>query len=263
MKVAKEKIVLININNLMPSTVQPRTKFDDNKLSELASSIKTHGVLQPIIVRNNNNKIEIVAGERRWRAAKIAKLKQVPCIIMNLLTDQAMAIALIENIQREDLNPIEEALAYRRLKESLSLNQEELAEKVGKDRATVANTMRLLRLPKAVQEMVVEEALSMGHARALLAIDSVDMMSMVARKIIREGLSVRRTEALIRSLKGGFRLEEAKTVDPLQKEIQQKIENILGTRVTLRKEGNGYAMMIYFTDANHLNNLLDILGVEI
>lgn len=263
MKNISEKIVLIDVDELQPSKVQPRTRFDDQKIIELASSIKTHGFLQPILIRNNNGKMEIVAGERRWRAAKILRLKKVPCIVKDLLTEQAMAIALIENIQREDLNPIEEAQAYIKLKASLSLSQEELAEKVGKDRATIANTMRLLRLPKSVQEMVIEESLSMGHARALLSIDSQDMMSMVAKKIVREGLSVRRTEALIRSLKGGYRLEDSKSIDPMQKEIQQKLENALGTRVQLRKEGNGYAMVVYFSDANHLNNILDILDVEI
>ena len=174
-----------------------------------------------------------------------------------------MAIALIENIQREDLNPIEEALAYIKLKSSMDLNQEELAEKVGKDRATVANTMRLLKLPKLVQEMVINESISMGHARALLSIEGPDMMAMVAKKIIREGLSVRRVEALIRSLKGGYPAQESKSVDPLQKDIQQKIENSLGTKVALRKEGNGYAMVIYFSDANHLNGLLDMLDIQI
>jgi ParB family chromosome partitioning protein len=263
MKANSKKLVLIDINKLRPSSVQPRHRFDDERLIELAHSIETHGILQPIIARTAGAELEIVAGERRWRAAKIAQLKEVPCIVMDLVTNEAMAIALIENIQREDLNPIEEAHAYLKLKESLLLNQEEVAERVGKDRATVANTMRLLRLPKQVQEMVIEESLSMGHARALLAIESADLMLMVAKKIVREGLSVRRTEALIRSLKNGYQLGDSKPVDPLQKEIQQKLEGTLGTKVNLRKEGNGYAMVIYFSDTNHLNGLLDILGVEI
>lgn len=263
MKTKVGKIVKIDVDELRPSLVQPRYRFDDEKIMELAQSIRSHGILQPIIGRIVDGKVEIVAGERRWRAAKIAQLRQVPCIIMDLVENDAMTIALIENIQREDLNPIEEAQAYLKLKSTLALNQEELAEKVGKDRTTVANVMRLLRLPKVVQNMVVEEVLSMGHARALLAVESPDMITMVAKKIAREGLSVRKTEALIRSLKNGYRSEEIKSVDPLQKEIQQKLESSLGTRVALRKEGNGYAMVIYFSDSNHLNGLLDILGVEI
>lgn len=263
MKIGSKKIIMIDVGQLKPSDFQPRSKFDDEKIMELASSIKNHGILQPIIVRKADGMFEIIAGERRWRAAKIVGLKRIPCIPMEVLSDDAMAIALIENIQREDLNPIEEAQAYLRLKSSMSLNQEELAQKVGKDRATVANVMRLLRLPKRVQDMVVEEALSMGHARALLAVENLDMLGMVAKKIVREGLSVRKTEALIRSLKTGYKLEEGKSADPMQREIQQKLEGALGTRVALRKEGNGYAMVIYFTDANHLNGLLDVLGLEI
>lgn len=266
------KITVVPIEELSPSSVQPRSKFDDTKIAELAKSISAHGVLQPLIVRKNElGQLEIVAGERRWRAAKMAKVNRLPCIIMNLVTEKALAIALVENIQREDLNPIEEALAYLRLKDTMKLNQEEIAEKVGKDRASVANIMRLLRLPKPIQDMVVEELLTMGHARALLALDSTDMMTMVAKKIIREGLSVRRVEGLIRAIKGGYQSGELKKLlsdnkdapDPMERDIQQKLEYALGTRVVLRKENNGYAIVIHFAGAEQLNGILEHLGVEI
>lgn len=271
-RITQPKIILVPIERLLPSTVQPRLNFDDIKISELAKSISTHGILQPLIVRKAGpEKMEIIAGERRYRASLLAKIKELPCIVMNLITEHALAVALIENIQREDLNPIEEALAYHRLKETSKLSQEELAIRVGKDRATVANIMRLLRLPKVVQNMVVEESLSMGHARALLALDSHDMMTMVAKKIAREGLSVRRVEGLIRSIKSGYldsqankqMLSQTQINNPLTKELRQKLERVLGTRVELRKELNGYSVVIHFRDEEQLNGLLDTLGVEI
>lgn len=266
------KISIVPLEELSASSVQPRTRFDADKIKELAESISLHGILQPIIVRKmNDGKFEIVAGERRYRAAKLAKLSRVPCIIMDLVDDQALAIALVENVQRQDLNPIEEANAYLRLKESLELSQEEIASRIGKDRATIANMLRLLRLPESVQVLVVNETLSMGHARALLSLDSSDLMTMVAKKIIREGLSVRRVEALIRALKGGYQSAEAKallkenmkTHDPLQKELRLRLERALGTRVELRKEEPGYALVIHFSGPEQLNGLLENLGVEL
>ncbi|HXW53651.1 MAG TPA: ParB/RepB/Spo0J family partition protein [Myxococcota bacterium] len=266
------KITMVNIEELRPSSVQPRSQFDDEKIAELAESIGQHGILQPLIVRKNQTgALEIVAGERRFRAAHKAKLKKLPCIIMNLVTDDALAVALVENIQREDLNPIEEAMAYLRLKETLKISQEDIASKIGKDRTSIANTMRLLRLPKVVQQMVAMELLSMGHARALLGLDSGDMVVMLAKKINREGLSVRRVEALIRSIKSGYQPTElTKTLnvakderDPLHKEIRQRLEYALGTKVTLKKESGGYAIVIHFANTEQLNGLLDSLGVEI
>lgn len=268
----KLKITFIPIENLSPSNFQPRTIFDEAKISELAQSVAEHGVLQPLIVRETESgRFEIIAGERRYRAAKIAQLRTIPCMVMNLVTEQALAVALVENIQREDLNPIEEAFAYKRLKETLKLSQEEIAERVGKERASVANVMRLLKLPRNVQDMVVEESLSMGHARALLALDSADLMGMVAKKIVREGLSVRRVEGLIRSIKNGYHSSEFKKLvsdtskgpDPMHKEIQLKLEYALGTKVNLRKEVNGFSLVIHFSGAEQLNGLLDSLGVEI
>lgn len=264
------KVSAIAIDALEPSQVQPRTYFNDNALMELASSIALHGVLQPILVRKTRGgNYEIIAGERRWRAAQIARLKKIPCIIMELESDESMAIALIENIQREDLNPIEEALAYKKLKDAYKLSQEEVAERVGKDRASVANALRLLRLPSAIQEMVIKEKMSMGHARALLALDSADMMMMVAKKTLREGLSVRRVEAIIRAIKNGFNFNDDKkknaglNSEPIYREIQQKLEYELESKVELKKENNIYSVTIYLYSDEQLNKLLDRFGVEI
>lgn len=266
------KIVDLPIAELCPSAVQPRTNFDKEKIAELAESIRAHGVLQPLIVRKiKAGGFEIIAGERRFRASKLAKLARVPCIVMELVDEQALAIALVENVQRQDLNPIEEANAYLRLRETLKLSQEEIATRIGKDRATIANVLRLLRLPELVQTMVVNETLSMGHARALLALDSIDMMTLVAKKIVREGLSVRRVEALIRALKSGYNSPEAKSLmaenmrntDPLHKELRLRLERALGTRVELKKEELGYAVIIHFNGSQQLNGLLDVLGIDV
>lgn len=267
----QQKITLISREKLIPGPTQPRTNFNDERLEELALSIKVHGILQPLIVRAAEGEggcYEIIAGERRWRAAKIARLKKVPCIIMHLVNEQALAVALVENIQREDLNPIEEAQAYVRLRDTLMLNQDQLAERVGKDRSSIANTLRLLRLPKAIQEMVINGELSMGHARALLSLDSSDMMLMVAKKTFREGLSVRRLEGIIRSLKRGVSLFESKKdasneESALEREIKHRIEYELGVKVILKREQQGYALTMQFQTAEALNSLLDRLGVEI
>lgn len=263
----KPKITMIEIEDLIPSKVQPRYKFDDSRLKELSESIAMHGILQPLIVRKSpTHKLEIIAGERRFRAARLAKLKSLPCIVMDLITDAALAVALVENIQREDLNPIEEARAYLRLKETLNINQEEIASRVGKERSTIANSLRLLRLPLSVQDLVANDTLSMGHARALLSLDSLDMMVMTAKKIAREGLSVRRVESLVRALKNGYHSDEkffSDTKNPMLKEIEKRLQESLGLKVTLKKEQAGYCIMVHVADDQQLNLLLDTLSVEI
>lgn len=271
MRASAPKITLIEIIKIVTSTIQPRTKFDDDKVAELAQSIAAHGILQPLIVRNSDKTLyEIVAGERRYRAAKIVGLTKIPCIVMNVMNDKALAIALVENIQRQDLNPIEEAQAYSRLKETMGLSQEEVAARVGKDRASVANTIRLLKLPQIVQSLVVGGEISMGHARALLALESQEMMAMVAKKIIRDNMSVRKTEALIRSLKSGHTTSDglrSKAMSDeeliIQRDIQKKLEEALGTRVALKRENSGYAIVVHFATVNQLNGILEVLGVEI
>lgn len=257
----------------MPSKAQPRDHFCDAKIEELAASIEQYGILQPLLVRKIAAKIpyEIIAGERRWRAAKLARLKKIPCIVTNMINQEALAVALVENIQREDLNPIEEAQAYKRLLEELKIQQEELARRVGKDRATITNTLRLLRLPDDIQAMLSTSELSMGHARALLSLDKQDLMSLVAKKIIREGLSVRRVESLIRSLKSGSELVDAKKSlshlnenDPMMKEIQRKIEYKFGLKAHLKKDNSGsYALTINFQTNEQLNGILEHLAIEL
>ncbi len=268
------KISSISLDSLSPSMVQPREQFDDDKINELAESIKQYGILQPILVRRTTARglLEIIAGERRWRAAKVARLKKIPCIITNILNEEAFAVALVENIQREDLNPIEEAHAYKRLIEALNIHQDQVAARVGKDRATIANTLRLLRLPKNIQDMVSGSEISMGHARAILSLDNQEIMAMVAKKIVREGLSVRRVESLIRSLKNGTASSEIRKnnlgftaiSDPMIKEIQKKIEYELGLKANLKKEPSGtYVLAISFQSTDQLNEILDRLAIEI
>lgn len=264
------KVTSVSIEKLRPGSAQPRISFNDETLKELAASIVIHGVLQPLIVRAlNREQFEIVAGERRWRAAKIARLKKVPCVIMDMLSEQALAIALVENVQREDLNAIEEAQAYVKLRSVLKLSQDEVASRVGKDRSSIANILRLLRLPKAVQDMVVNEELSMGHARALLSLDSADMMMMVAKKAHREGLSVRRVESIIRSIKNGISVFETKkeqgqaAENSLEREIKQKLEYEFGTKVDLKKEHNGYVVTIHFQSTGQLNMMLEKFNIEL
>src|ERR1051326_2006314 len=195
----------VELEAIVPGSMQPRTHFDEASLQSLAGSIRTHGIVQPLLVRRRGDGYELIAGERRWRAAKLAGLTRVPVIVKDVSDDSLLEIALIENIQREDLNPIEEAQAYKKLIESVGLTQEALAARVGRDRSYITNYLRLLRLPDDLQQLVIEGRLSTGHARTLLALAHVDLQRRMARKIIDGGLSVRATELL------GHQRSEAKT----------------------------------------------------
>src|ERR1700704_3241801 len=188
----------IPIDLIDPSTLQPRTVFDDAKLDELARSISANGVVQPLLVRRKGGRYELIAGERRWRAAQLAGLTRIPAVVRNVSDDKVLELALIENIQREDLNPIEEARAYKKLIETLGLTQEIVAERVGRDRSYITNYLRLLRLPDDLQELLQTGRLSTGHARTLLGLEHVDLQRRIARKIIEQDLSVRATEQLVR-----------------------------------------------------------------
>ena len=199
----KKDELMISINQVEPNKEQPRKNFDEDALLELADSIRQFGILQPLIVQDKGNYYEIIAGERRWRAAKLAGMKEVPVIVKKLTPQEMVEISLIENIQREDLNPIEEAIAYKRLLTEFHLKQDEVAERVSKSRTTVTNSMRLLKLNEKVQQMVVDEMLSTGHARALLAIEDQEMQFTIAQKIFDEKLSVRETEKLIKKILKG------------------------------------------------------------
>ncbi|MGN0342260.1 MAG: ParB/RepB/Spo0J family partition protein [Roseburia sp.] len=234
--------VLVNINKVEPNKEQPRKNFDEDALLELSDSIKQYGVLQPLIVVDRKGYYEIIAGERRWRAAKMAGLKQVPVIIKDLTEQEIVEISLIENIQREDLNPIEEAVAYKRLLNEFNLKQDEVAERVSKSRTAVANSMRLLKLNDRVQQMVIDEMLSTGHARALLGITDEEKQYATAQKVFDEKLSVRDTEKLVKKLqkqKAAPAKEiapENRKLDAVYKDAEEKMKTIFGTKVTINQK---------------------------
>lgn len=266
----KTAVKYIAIERLKKSFVQPRCRFDEQKIAQLAESIARLGVLQPLIVRKKKDDYEIIAGERRYRAAFLAGLFKLPCVVVPVGDEEAMTIALVENVQRENLNIIEEARGYERLQETLKLSQEGIGKRVGKDRASIANSIRLLKLPIAIQDMLVDGDLSMGHARAILGLKSDDMMLMIAKKTVREGLSVRKLESLVRAIRLGFneglvdeKKGRAQKEDWLQREIAQKMEYAIGTKVSLKKENNIYAVTANFIGVDQLNAFLELLGVEL
>jgi ParB family chromosome partitioning protein len=245
-----------------PNPLQPRTNFDETRLQELAESISSSGLVQPIVVRRKGDRFEIVAGERRWRAAQIAGLLKVPVHVSDIADDKLLQTALIENIQREDLNPIEEALAYRRLADDSGLTQEQIAASVGKDRATVANHLRLLKLPEQVRARVAAGEVSMGHARALLSLEDPDTLLEAVDRVVSAGLSVRATEALARKLAA----PPAEVAPPpvVEKDVhtrqaEERLRVVLGTRVAIRRQGTGGRLEIEFVNEDELIRLYELL----
>ena len=232
---------MMKINMVEPNRDQPRRNFEEDALLELADSIKQYGVLQPLIVRKRNDYYEIIAGERRWRAAKMAGVKEVPVIIKEYNEQEILEIALIENIQRENLNPIEEAMAFKKLLEEFNLKQDEVAERVSKSRTAVTNSMRLLKLDQRVQQMIIDDMISTGHARALLAIDDPEQQYALANKIFDEKLSVRETEKLIKEIKNPKKPKEKKIVENafIYEDIEDKMKQVLGTKVHVASKGKG------------------------
>ena len=233
---------MLKINQVEPNREQPRKHFEEDALLELADSIKQYGVLQPLLVRKRKDYYEIIAGERRWRAAKLAGVKEVPVIIKEYTEQQAVEIALIENIQRENLNPIEEAMAFKKLLTEFNLKQDEVAERVSKSRTAVTNSMRLLKLGEKVQQMIIDDMITTGHARALLAIDDEEQQYLLATKIFDEKLSVRETEKLIKSLKiPKKQVKVVKTVENafVYDDLAEKMKRVLGTKVSISPKGNG------------------------
>ncbi len=242
----------LRLSQIEPNREQPRTSFDEDALIELSESIKQYGVLQPLLVQKKDNYYEIIAGERRWRAAKLAGVKEVPVIIKDYSTQEIMEIALIENIQREDLNPIEEARAYDRLIKEYRLKQDEVAEKVSKSRAAITNSLRLLKLDERVQEMVMEGKLSNGHARTIIGIEDGDKQYFIAQKIFDEKLSVRETEKLMKELDRPEKLERKKPDnDFIYRDLEQKINKIMGTKVIIKNRNNnkGKIEIEYYSQA--------------
>ena len=233
---------MLKINQVEPNREQPRKHFEEDALLELADSIKQYGVLQPLLVRKRKDYYEIIAGERRWRAAKLAGVKEVPVIIKEYTEQQAVEIALIENIQRENLNPIEEAMAFKKLLTEFNLKHDEVAERVSKSRTAVTNSMRLLKLGEKVQQMIIDDMITTGHARALLAIDDEEQQYLLATKIFDEKLSVRETEKLIKSLKNPKKqVKVVKTVENafVYDDLAEKMKRVLGTKVSISPKGNG------------------------
>ncbi len=250
----------VDLDLIDPNPLQPRTRFDENKLQELAESISTTGLVQPIVVRRKGERFEIVAGERRWRAAQIAGLLKLPIHVAEVNDADLLKTALIENIQREDLNPIEEALAYKRLGEDSGLTQEQIAAAVGKDRATVANHLRLLRLPEQVRARVASGEVSMGHARALLAVEDPATLLRAVDRVIAGGLSVRATEALARKLsEPPAPADEPPAKDVHTREAEEKLRVTLGTRVSIRRKGKGGRLEIEFVSEDELIRLYELL----
>ena len=256
--------VMMEIAKVEPNRDQPRQKFDEDALLELAESIKQFGVLQPLLVQERDDYYEIIAGERRWRAAKLAGIKKIPVIIKKLTAQEIMEISLIENIQREDLNPIEEALAYKRLLTEFNLKQDEVAERVSKSRTAVTNAMRLLKLNDKVQQMVIDEMLTTGHARALLGINDQEKQYELAQKIFDEKLSVRDTEKLVKSIQNEKKTNVRKEINPkleaIYHNLEEQMKGILGTKVSInhKDEKKGKVEIEYYSQ-EELDRIIDLL----
>ena len=260
----KEGEVLVNITKVEPNREQPRKNFDEDALEELAESIKQFGLLQPILVQDRKTYYEIIAGERRWRAAKKAGLKEVPVIIKNLTEQEIVEISLIENIQREDLNPIEEALAYKKLLTEFNLKQDEVADRVSKSRTAVTNSMRLLKLCDEVQQMIINDMISTGHARALIGIEDPEEQYAIAQRIFDEKLSVRDVEKLVKNL-GKPKLKKPndkdKSLEIIYRDIEENLKQKLSTKVAISSKGNGTGKIeIEFYSHEDLEKLIDLLS---
>ena len=253
---------LVKIFSVEPNLNQPRRHFDEDALMELSESIKQYGVLQPLLVSDKKDYFEIIAGERRWRAAKMAGLKEVPVVVKEFTDQEIVEISLIENIQREDLNPIEEAMAYKRLMEEFHLKQDEIADRVAKSRTAVTNSMRLLKLTSKVQEMVIADMISAGHARALLGISDETFQENTAMKVFDEKLSVRETEKLVKNLVSPTKKEKTErntAEDAIYESLEEKMKGIMGTKVSIqRKKNNKGKIEIEYYSRDELERIIDL-----
>ncbi len=246
----------IDIDQIEPNPLQPRENFDDEKLAELGSSIKADGVLQPILIRRAGEKYQIIAGERRWRAAQKVGLLSIPAIIREATDEETLKIALIENLQREDLNPIEEAHAFKALIDRHDLTQETLARYVGKNRTTITNTLRLLGLPEAVQAHVSRGTISMGHARALLGLEDSSDQIYLSQRVVDEGLSVRQVETLVKKGVRPRKKRTAPVVDPDVRRVEDELQQALGTKVRIRSNGKRGSLVISFSSPDELQGII-------
>lgn len=255
---------LIKLSKIEPNEEQPRKKFDEESLQELADSIKEYGILQPLLVKKNGDMYRIIAGERRWRAAKIAGLKEIPVIIREYDRQQSVEIALIENVQRADLNPIEEAFAYQQLMQEFGLKQEEIASRVGKNRATITNSIRLLKLAEPVQKLLIDGAISSGHARALLGIDDAKKQAEVAKNIVEKGLSVREVEKLVKMMskppKEKKEKEEERDLSFIFRDLEERMKGIMGTKVMIhQKDKNKGRIEIEYYSSSELERIVELI----
>lgn len=252
---------VLKISQIEPNKSQPRKNFNEDSLQELADSIKQFGIIQPLVVQKKNKYYEIIAGERRWRAARIAGLKEVPVIIKDYSEQEVVEIALIENIQREDLNPIEEAQAYKRLLEEYNLKQDEVAERVSKSRTAVTNSMRLLKLSDKVQEMLIDEMITSGHARAILAIEDEELQYEIAERVMDEKLSVRETEKLVKAINNPKKKKDKVEINrAVYDELEVKIRDAIGNNVKLSPKANGKGKIeIEYYSTDDLERITDIL----
>ncbi len=259
----KDSVMMVNISKVEPNRNQPRKNFDEDSLQELAESIKQHGVLSPLLVVDRGEYYEIVAGERRWRAATIAELKEVPVIVKELTEQEIVELSIIENLQREDLNEIEEAMAYKRLMTEFHLTQDEVAEKVSKSRAAIANSVRLLKLSEDVQQMLIDEMISAGHARALLGVEDPEEQFILAQRAFDEKLSVREIEKIVknRSKEKITHVKKENQLNVVYKDIETRLKDRLSTKVSVSGKENGSGKIeIEFYSGDELERILDIIN---
>ena len=256
----KDTVRYVKIYDIMPNANQPRKTFNEEKIEELAASIREHGIIQPIVVRKKSRGYEIVAGERRWRAAIKAELSQVPCLIRNLDDEQNMLIAIIENMQREDLNPIEEAEGLRQMTETFGMTQEQVSRSVGKSRPYITNSMRLLKLPEYIRESIADGRISAGHGRTLIAASDEDMRRSIWEKMIKEGLSVREAEKLAAGSPGAKKRKPAsKRKNPDVVRVEEDLKDIFGTKVSINAAGKKGKIEIEYYSGDELNRLIELL----
>ena len=257
-----KSVKMVKVSDIEPNRNQPRKQFDEDALLELSESVKQYGILQPLLVSDKKDYYEIIAGERRWRAAKLAGLKEVPVIVKEFSEQELVEISLIENIQREDLNPIEEAMAYKRLIDEFHLKQDEIADRVGKSRTAVTNSMRLLKLGEKVQQMLIDEMITAGHARAILAISDKEKQAVVAMKVFDEKLSLRETEILVKHIlepPKEKKVQKNTAEDAIYESLEEKMKNIMGTRVFIhRKKNNKGKIEIEYYSKDELERIIDL-----
>ncbi|WP_174226663.1 ParB/RepB/Spo0J family partition protein [Clostridium novyi] len=259
-----ESVLKVKMNLIKPNNDQPRKNFDEEKILQLAESIKEHGIIQPLILQKSNELYTIIAGERRWRAAKKVGLQELPAVVVELSNKEILEVSLIENIQREDLNPIEEALAYKKLIDEFNLTQDALGKRIGKSRTAITNCMRLLNLDIRTQEYLIDGVISEGHGRVLLSIEDKELQYKIAQEIIDKQLSVRQTEILIKNLKKGGKTKEEKKLDnikPYYNDIINKLQNLFNTKVVLSSKGNRGKIQIEYYSEEDLQRIIDVLNI--